>query len=139
MLFRSQDTRIRPWMEAVCERAPAALPLDCRLPPLVALDKLELQSYEFTSHPGLDEALYFGGVLVNHADLPQAYPLLYISMQNRWGETVAVGHFGPADYLTEPVGADKGIPAGGRVPIRLALRDPGEEATGFRFDFEARD
>ncbi len=127
----AENPDLRPMMNSVCKRVPGG----CRLPPFVMLDRLQLRNYQFTADPGIPGALAFSGVLVNHAPLAQAFPLLHISMDNRWGDTVAVGTFGPADYLGEPLDPEQGIPPGQPVPIRLDLRDPGAGATGFQFEF----
>lgn len=148
----AQNPDIRPYLVRACDWIPQTIARlgqtyswlpdiasnECWIPPYRALDELALINSEFTSHPRVDGALYFSGVLVNRAELGQPYPLLSISMTDPKGDTVAMGHFGPADYLAEPVSPDGTIGAGKRVPVRLELRDPGDRASGFRFDFRAR-
>lgn len=148
----AQNPDVRPHLVRACDWIPQTIARlgqtygwlpdiasnDCWIAPYRALDELALINSEFTSHPKVDEALYFSGVLVNRAELPQPYPLLSISMTDPKGETVAMGRFGPADYLAEPVSRSGTIGAGKRVPVRLELQDPGDRASGFRFDFRAR-
>ncbi|HYW03262.1 MAG TPA: DUF3426 domain-containing protein [Gammaproteobacteria bacterium] len=131
----AESPQWRPVLAAVCGR----LPVPCGLPPFVMLDRLRLENYTFSADPDRPGALSFSGVLVNRAPLPQAFPLLHISMENRWGDTVAVGAFGPADYLGEPVDTEDGIRPGQHIPIRLELKDPGSQASGFQFEFASPD
>jgi len=131
----AESPRLRPVLASICGN----LPVRCDLPPFVMLDRLRLQHYAFSADPDHPGALSFSGVLVNHAPLPQAFPLLQISMENRWGDAIAVGTFGPADYLGEPVDTEEGIRPGQRVPVRLELKDPGSQASGFQFEFTSPD
>lgn len=133
----SQNPNMRPAMERVCGRLNELFSYRCDLPPLADLAALRLIDYEFTSHPNREDGLYFRAILVNDAEFSQPYPLVFISMDDVWGETVAVGHFGAADYLDEPLGANAGISPHAQVPIRLELKDPGAQATGFRFDLQS--
>lgn len=122
--------------EQICAALPAFWPWPCQLPPLIDYERLALRNHQLTSLPDNDEALHFSGILVNRAPFNQPYPLLHISMQNHRGEAVAVGDFGPADYLAAPLGANQQLGPGERVPVSLKIQDPGSRASGFRFDFQ---
>ncbi len=129
------DPQQRERAEQLCSALPGIWPWPCRLPPLIDYDQLVLRNHQLTSLPDNDEALHFNGILVNQASFSQPYPLLHISMQNHRGEAVAVGDFGPADYLAAPLGADSRLGPGERVPVSLTIQDPGGRASGFSFDF----
>ena len=129
------DPQQRERAEQVCAALPGFWPWPCQLPPLIDYDQLTLRNHQLTSLPDNDAALHFSGILVNQAGFSQPYPLLHISMQNHRGEAVAVGDFGPADYLAAPLGEDQRLGPGERVPVSLTMQDPGGRASGFRFDF----
>ncbi len=131
------DPDQRQRAEQLCTMVPAGLPWQCQLPPLTDLARLELTRYELTAHPEQEDGLHFSGILTNRADFAQPYPLLYITMEDRRGEVVAVGHFGPADYLGTPVADNELLEPDAQTPVSLDLTDPGEQATGFRFDFHS--
>lgn len=129
------DPGQRDRAEQICAALPTFWPGSCRLPPLIDYDQLVLRNHQLTSAPDNDAALHFSGILVNQAGFSQPYPLLHISMQNHRGEAVAVGDFGPADYLAAPLADDQRLGPGERVPVSLTMQDPGGRASGFRFDF----
>ena len=131
------DPELRPWLTWACQAFRGYLPGACNLPPLTDLDRLALREHSFTSHPEHPQALYFSASLVNEATFAQPYPLIYITLRNRYGDAIAVGHFGPADYLGQPMAPDGKIPADASVPVRLMLKDPGPEAAGYQFRLES--
>lgn len=131
------DPELRPWLIWACHASSGYLPGVCDLPPLTDLDRLALRGHSFTTHPEHPQALYFSASLANEAAFAQPYPLIHITLQNRYGDAVAVGHFGPADYLDQPMAADGTIAPGTSVPIRLMLKDPGPQAAGYQFRLES--
>lgn len=131
------DPELRPWLTWACHASSGYLPGVCDLPPLTDLDRLALRGHSFTTHPEHPQALYFSASLANEAAFAQPYPLIHITLQNRYGDAVAVGHFGPADYLDQPMATDGTIAPGTSVPIRLMLKDPGPQAAGYQFRLES--
>ena len=79
-------------------------------------------------------ALSMRASVVNHAARPQPYPLLRVTLEDRFGGKVARREFAPAEYLpgrAPPAGL---LAAGARADADLSLADPGSQAVGFELD-----
>jgi len=59
-------------------------------------------------------------------------PLVRVALRDQWANVVASRVFEPEQYLPEPL--PEVVPAGTRIPVRLSVVDPGNEARGFVVD-----
>lgn len=79
-------------------------------------------------------ALRMRASVVNHASRPQPYPLLRVTLEDRFGSTVARREFAPAEYLPGRAAPAALLAPGARADADLSLADPGSQAVGFELD-----
>jgi predicted Zn finger-like uncharacterized protein len=80
-----------------------------------------------------DDAIRVRISLSNRAPRPQPYPVLRLSLYNRYGKRVAARDLQPRDYL--PRGkASELMPAALQVDSEVAVKDPGPDASSFELD-----
>ena len=118
-----------PWVI----RAYQALGLPIGMP--TDLAAFELRQWGATSDPTQASRLRLRASIVNRAVFAQPYPLLRLSLQDRFGNTIGVRDVEPADYL--PGGAAVGgtlLGAGQRADAEIVFVDPGRDAVGFEVD-----
>ena len=72
--------------------------------------------------------------LVNRAQRAQPYPLLRVTLEDRFGAKVARREFTPAEYLPGRTAPAQLLAPGARADADLSLADPGSEAVGFELD-----
>ena len=110
--------------------------LRCEIAPRVDSSKIELVNRNIYSHPNEDSALMVVATLVNHADFPQPYPIVQISLTNVQGKVIASRRFKPEEYAA--AAPAKGTPLmkpESPVNMHLELVNPGSNALAFEFDF----
>jgi len=81
---------------------------------------------------GADE-LIVSAVIQNTAKFAQPYPIVRLSLQNRWGEPIAYKDFRPSDYLATGQ-VDTLLAAEQTHNIRITVEDPGNEALDYHSD-----
>lgn len=74
----------------------------------------------------------------NGAEHPQPYPLLRVTLEDRWGGAVARREFEPREYLSAGHAPDL-LPPGERTRAELVLVDPGVESVGYTLDLCLRE
>ncbi len=79
-------------------------------------------------------ALKLRASLVNKATRAQPYPLLRVTLEDRFGAKVARREFTPAEYLPGRTAPTQLLAPGARADADLSLADPGSEAVGFELD-----
>jgi predicted Zn finger-like uncharacterized protein len=109
--------------------------LNCTLEPFRDIDQIDLINRNVYSHPNVANALVITATLVNHAPLPQPYPLIQVSFTNLQGQTIAARRFQPNEYLNQPHIPDAMMPPGKPVHVSVEVADPGERALAFEFEF----
>ena len=72
--------------------------------------------------------------VVNRGARAQPYPLLRVTLEDRFGAKVARGEFTPAEYLPGHSMPRELLGAGARADADLSLADPGNQAVGFELD-----
>lgn len=107
----------------------------CQLEARTAPDKFEVAERSVKTHPELPSVLQIHLTFVNGADFPQPYPQIRLSLYSNNNELIARRRFKPEEYLGIAQDQQSLLSAGQSVRIELALEDPGEQATGFKFDF----
>lgn len=76
--------------------------------------------------------LHVRASLFNNAPHPQPYPLLRLTLQDRFGGQVGARDLTPGEYLPAP--PDQLLGAGQRIDAQITIVDPGEDAVGFEID-----
>lgn len=125
-----RDAATQSWALAVCAR------LDCRLPPIRDLAKLELVSRDVRANPHAAGALTITATVRNNAAFRQPWPVLVLELTDLDDEVVAMRRFVPADYVPDAARRRAGIAPGTTTAIAFEVADPGKRATGFHFGFE---
>ncbi|MGH8204423.1 MAG: DUF3426 domain-containing protein, partial [Steroidobacteraceae bacterium] len=97
------------------------------------LGSYELRQWGAATDPNESGRLMLRASIVNRASYAQPYPLLRLSLQDRFGGTLQMRDIGPADYLPG-AGASGLLGPGQRADALIRIVDPGTEAVGFEMD-----
>lgn len=131
--FRRDDLARHPVAGPWIIRAYHALGLPLEMP--ADLAAFDLRQWGATSDPTQPGRLRLRASIVNRAVFAQPYPVLRLSLQDRFGNVVGVRDVEPTDYL--PGGAAPGkrlLGAGQRADAEIVFVDPGPDAVGFELD-----
>jgi hypothetical protein len=113
--------------------------LSSHLPPLIGgVDPhKELAAYQLragvSGEPAAKGVLRVRASITNTAPRAEVYPLLRVTLANRFGVRVAQREFEPSDYLGKAAAARRLAP-GERAEATLDIVDPGKDAEGFEID-----
>jgi len=83
--------------------------------------------------PEAPESLRVTAEFRNSAPFGQPYPVLRVTLEDRWGQKVESRDFTPSEYRETHV-AGRLMRPGERVQASVSLPDPGARAEGFRLD-----
>ena len=72
--------------------------------------------------------------IANRGRWPLPLPLLRVTLQDRYGRTIAARDVPPRDYLANATSTSAMLPAGGRIDATVAFVNPGPHAVGFEID-----
>ena len=97
------------------------------------LSAYELRQWGAASDPNEANRLMLRASIVNRATYAQPFPLLRLTLQDRFGGTLGLRDIGPADYLPGAGGAGL-LGPGERADALIRIVDPGAEAVGFELD-----
>ncbi len=92
-----------------------------------------------SNHPEDAGALLVNASVANDAPRPQPYPLLKITLLDRWGEPIGERFFAPAEYLASRAATDDLIGAGETAEASVLIVDPGAGAVSYGIDACLRD
>jgi predicted Zn finger-like uncharacterized protein len=70
----------------------------------------------------------------NAAPEPQPLPLLRVTLQDRFGNRIAMRDVTPHSYLPESIPPASFLAAGQRIDAQMGFADPGADAVGFEID-----
>ncbi len=121
----------------------AHVPADSRLRPLYGwlgvalpapanLSAYQLRQWGVTGDPSANGTLRVRASILNTAAQLQPYPLLRVTLANRFGSRIGSRDFEPAEYLGKPT--VRMLAPGERVDATLDILDPGKDAEGFEID-----
>jgi predicted Zn finger-like uncharacterized protein len=110
----------------------AAKGIGVGLPPPANLSAYQLRQWGVTGDPGAKGALRVRASILNTAAQLQPYPLLRVTLANRFGGRIGTREFEPAEYLGKPT--VRMLAPGERVDATLDILDPGKDAEGFEID-----
>ena len=102
------------------------------LPQPASLSAYELRQWGVTGDPDANGALRVRASILNTAAQLQPYPLLRVTLADRFGKKIGARDFEPGEYLGKPTA--RLLAPGERVDATLAILDPGKNAEGFEID-----
>jgi predicted Zn finger-like uncharacterized protein len=102
------------------------------LPQPANLSAYELRQWGVTGDPDANGTLRVRASILNTAAQLQPYPLLRVTLADRFGKKIGARDFEPGEYLGKPT--VRLLAPGERVDATLAILDPGRNAEGFEID-----
>jgi hypothetical protein len=96
------------------------------------LTAYQLRQWGVTGDPDANGTLRVRASILNTAAQLQPYPLLRVTLADRFGKNIGRRDFEPNEYLGRPTA--KLLTPGERVEATLAILDPGKDAEGFEID-----
>ena len=96
------------------------------------LSAYQLRQWGVTGDPAADGTLRVRASILNTAAQLEPYPLLRVTLANRFGGSIGTRDFEPAEYLGKPVA--RLLAPGERVDATMDILDPGKSAEGFEID-----
>ena len=102
------------------------------LPGPASLSAYQLRQWGVTGDPDANGKLRVRASILNAAAQLQPYPLLRVTLADRFGKGIGRRDFEPAEYLGKP--AARLLAPGERVDATLEIMDPGKNAEGFEID-----
>ncbi len=96
------------------------------------LTAYQLRQWGVTGDPGADGTLKVRASILNTTAQLVPFPLLRVTLANRYGTRIGARDFEPSEYLGKPTA--RLLAPGERVDATLQIRDPGKDAEGFEID-----
>ncbi|MDB6086990.1 MAG: hypothetical protein JWN43_4871 [Gammaproteobacteria bacterium] len=96
------------------------------------LSAYQLRQWGVTGDPGAKGTLRVRASIMNTAAQLQPYPLLRVTLANRFGTRIGQREFEPAEYLGKPTA--NLLAPGERIDATMDILDPGKDAEGFEID-----
>ena len=100
--------------------------------PAAVLSTYQLRQWGVTGDPGANGTLRVRASIMNAAAQLQPYPLLRVTLADRFGTRVGAREFEPAEYLGRAPA--RMLAPGERADATLNILDPGKDAEGFEID-----
>ena len=127
----SRHPDYRPIYALVCET------IDCKLPAIQDISKMNTQHFMVRPHPEVNNALYIDTLLINNASYQQPFPNLVLLFTGLEDQVVASRSFKPKEYLAGELAGATVMPQ--KVPIHIAfeIKNPGTEAVSYRIQLSA--
>jgi predicted Zn finger-like uncharacterized protein len=98
----------------------------------VNLSAYQLRQWGVTGDPSADGTLRVRASILNASDRREPYPLLRVTLANRFGGKIGTRDFEPAEYMSKPPA--KLLGPGEGVDATVDILDPGKSAEGFEID-----
>jgi predicted Zn finger-like uncharacterized protein len=106
--------------------------LGLAMPAPANLSAYQLRQWGVTGDPAANGTLRVRASILNTAAQLQPYPLLRVTLANRFGSRIGARDFEPAEYLGKPM--LRMLAPGERADATLDILDPGKDAEGFEID-----
>jgi hypothetical protein len=106
--------------------------LGAPLPAPANLSAYQLRQWGVTGDPAANGTLRLRASILNAAAQLQPYPLLRVTLADRFGKGIGRRDFEPSEYLGKPTA--RLLAPGERVDATLEILDPGKNAEGFEID-----
>jgi hypothetical protein len=97
-----------------------------------ALGAYQLRQWGVTGDPDANGTLRVRASILNTAAQLQPYPLLRVTLADRFGKRIGTRDFEPAEYLGKPTA--RLLAPGEQVDATLQILDPRKNAEGFEID-----
>lgn len=110
--------------------------LDCRLPPIRDIARLELLSRDVRPDPDDAGALAITATFRNNAPFRQPWPIVVVELTDLDNNVVAMRRFRPAEYVPDAHHGAGGIDARSTAAVAFEVADPGKRAVSFHFGFD---
>ncbi len=104
------------------------------LEPRWEVNAYSIKQWGIVSDPQEPGILRVRASITNNANFAQPYPLLKLTLEDRFGSHLGTRAFKPIEYLPSATSATRLLDAGVAANVDLAIVDPGEDAVGFQFD-----
>jgi predicted Zn finger-like uncharacterized protein len=98
----------------------------------VNLSAYQLRQWGVTGDPEAHGKLRLRASILNAAAQLQPYPLLRVTLADRFGKSLGTRDFEPSEYLGKPTA--RMLAPGERADANLEILDPGKNAEGFEID-----
>jgi len=108
--------------------------LGSELSPQWNVQAYELRQFGAAAESGAGGTLRVRASLLNGALHAQPYPVLRLTLQDRFGDQVGLRDVEPREYLRSEPARNAMIGAGQRIDADIAIVDPGKDAVGFEID-----
>ena len=96
------------------------------------LSAYQLRQWGVTGDPSAEGTLRVRASILNTAAQLEPYPLLRVTLANRFGGGIGTRDFEPAEYVGKPIA--RLLAPGERVDATMDIMDPGKSAEGFEID-----
>ena len=106
--------------------------LGAPLPQPANLSAYQLRQWGVTGDPEANGTLRLRASILNTAAQLQPYPLLRVTLADRFGKSIGTRDFEPSEYIGKPTA--RLLAPGERVDATLEILDPGKSAEGFEID-----
>lgn len=97
-------------------------------------DKIQMLNHNVFTHPIEKGVLLISASIENIADYDQPFPILEVRLTNSQSKLVALRRFKPDEYL-DNYSKDKLLKKNLITSLKLKIKDPGNQATRFQFNF----
>jgi len=104
-------------------------------PPKRDAEKIEMLNYNVFAHPTESGVLLISGAIQNNAEHAQPFPTLEISLTDKQSNIIGLSRFAPKEYLPSITKINL-MPVATPVSLSLKIKDPGNNATHFKFGFK---
>jgi predicted Zn finger-like uncharacterized protein len=98
------------------------------------LSAFELRQWGNNGSPDPNGQLTVRASLTNRASFAQPHPILRLELDDRFGDSIAVRDFEPAEYLKNPSEASRLLGPGAGTEAELVIVEPGQDAVGYQLD-----
>jgi predicted Zn finger-like uncharacterized protein len=102
------------------------------LPAPANLSAYQLRQWGVAGDPNANGTLQLRASILNTSPQMQPYPLLRVTLNDRFGRSIGRREFEPAEYLGKPTA--RLLAPGERADATLSILDPGKNAEGFEID-----
>lgn len=127
-----QDLVRHPQIGPVLEDVYARLGVP--LSPNWDLAAFELRRWSAASDADTNGRLTVRATITNRATFAQPHPVLRLELDDRYGDSVAVRDFEPAEYLKDPSESARLLGPGATTEAELVVVPPGPDAVGYQLD-----
>ncbi len=108
---------------------------NCQLPLVKATEKITIISRSINTHPDAKGVLLVLVTFVNRSAYPQPYPHLQLTLFGSNDQLAARRIFQTSEYLKDQADTTQPLQPNQIIQVEMAVKDPGENVTGFKFDF----